>query len=218
MKIMKAILKKNQGRLLVTLASSIVLCGASAYGSLVQINTTSGSVTPGLLSGDGSDAGSLVASIPSVSYTFGSSGGDTGSLATYVYSGDTYNSTLGGLTYVYVLTITTGDLSAIQLTGNWGSTVAVGYGSLGSTPSFAYYPGGTVDFTLSANSGTFYLVVGTASLQWEASSATLIDSGDSTPYKIYAPVPEAPTAMAGMLLLLPLGASTLRILRKSRMA
>ena len=32
------------------------------------------------------------------------------------------------------------------------------------------------------------------------------------------PVPEAPTVIAGMLLLLPLGASTLRILRKTRMA
>ena len=35
---------------------------------------------------------------------------------------------------------------------------------------------------------------------------------------LFTPVPEATTMIAGALLLLPLGASTLRILRKSRMA
>lgn len=77
---------------------------------------------------------------------------------------------------------------------------------------------GTYTLTVSGNSDvtsqatTYYNSLG--SLTAQADLVALTDNGQA----YVVPVPEARSLIAGALLLLPLGASTLRILRKSRMA
>lgn len=66
--------------------------------------------------------------------------------------------------------------------------------------------------------GTFGEVVVRTSLQtWNFSTASVIDGGTAGLIRTYA-VPEPTTMIAGALLLLPFGASTLRFMRKNRTA
>jgi hypothetical protein len=78
---------------------------------------------------------------------------------------------------------------------------------------------GTLTFTFDPYQATsinsVYLIVNTSSAFFGTQNAGVQDDGQSdAPY--LAPVPEPATIMSGALLLLPFGASTLRILRKNR--
>jgi hypothetical protein len=193
----------------------------SANAQLVMATSGGPLVMPGAVAGTGADGGTAIATL-STPFTFGVAGADTGTITTTVYTGDAFNA-LGGLTFIYTISITGGDVATAQMLGTWGATVGLGYGSAGAPVSgFGSLSPGNVNFgvgtTLAVN--TLYLVVGTAGTIYAPSTATLIDSGDSAPLGIYAPsvVPEPTTLIAGLFLMLPLGASTARMIRKNRAA
>jgi hypothetical protein len=70
---------------------------------------------------------------------------------------------------------------------------------------------------VAAGNNTEILVVNTAWTTYETQAGSVID-GHSANVSILAPVPEPTTMVAGALLLLPFGASTIRILRRNRTA
>ena len=134
----------------VLLACSVVagslLCASSANADLILINSpASTSLATGGVAGTGVDSGTLVGGPLSVPFAFGAGGEDTGTLTSAVYSGDTFN-TLGGLTYIYTISVTGGDVNSVQLSGAWGTQVEVGFGMAGSTPSDGAITPGNVSF------------------------------------------------------------------------
>jgi hypothetical protein len=135
----------------------------------------------------------------------------------------------GDLTFIYKLTETgNADIATLALNG-FSSLTQVTVNNLSLTGGAAALQanltaGGTLNFTFSGitGNGNFSdeLVVYTSSKVWGQATANVIDNvtagaADLAPV---APVPEPTTAVAGALLLLPFGASTLRILRKNRTA
>jgi len=210
------------------IGTGAVLAGLIAASTIQSANAqlvlaTSGGplVMPGSVAGTGADAGTPIATL-STPFVFGVGGVDTGTITSTVYTGDTFN-TLGGLTFIYTISITGGDVATAQMLGAWGGSVGLGYGAAGApVTGFGSLSPGNVNFgigtTLAVN--TLYLVVGTAIPAYSLNTATLIDSGDSAPLGIYAPavVPEPTTMIAGLFLMLPLGASTARMIRKNRAA
>lgn len=232
---MKKLMTKNICKLLLpTVAAGAMLCASSACAQLVSEGVGGTAFFTGLtgqVAATGVGGGTLQAST-SGSYAFGTGDIDTGTLASYVYSGDA-NNTLGGLTFIYVLTVTTGDIQSLEVSSaNWGSSVALGYGTsstagvlapvINAPLSGAYTVSGSVDFTYDPNvvAGTYYMVVGTALTSYQLDPTTLIDSSPDGALSEYgpAPVPEASTIMAGALMILPLGIGAFRTLRKERMA
>jgi len=232
----KSIVNKMGKYLIPTTAAGLVLCASTAFGSLATVNNGAGDIS---LSGDvdaNADAtggGSPLASTAATAYTY-DGGADTGTLASYVYGvGVDSANTLGGLTFVYVLTVNANPgllLGELQIGSTssqsyWGSTVEMGYGTgtavapatgslnLDSILNFKWSPESTT-------AGTYYLVVGTAIKTYELSTSTVQDGGASPNITILAPaaVPEASTVMAGALMLLPLGIGAVRALRKERTA
>jgi hypothetical protein len=186
----------------------------TASGSGAIFSSSSGGVASPL-----SDGGTSVVSVSAQPYSFGS--GDTGTLATSVYSGDGYNP-LGGYTYVYTLTISGGVIATAELNGDWGSSVYLGYGKSStsipyggalSSPSLVNLFGGNPGVGGTLGVGTYYFLVGTSSTQVGLSTASLIDGGSQSGISIAVPVPEPTTMIAGAMLLVPFGMSTLRSLR-----
>jgi len=205
-------------------ALALLVCASSASASLVTETaggTATFSASSGNAAGMGLGGGTVINSGGSPTanaYTFGSGGVDTGTLTTYVVQGDA-NNTLGGLTFIYALDITGGDVSSLEVTAGWGSSVELGYGTGGAQPlGGTYTTSGSVNFTLfpPATTGTFYLIVGTAQPNYGPAGATIIDSLPDAAQPTLAPVPEPSTVVAGLLMLLPLGAGAFRALRKER--
>jgi hypothetical protein len=152
-----------------------------------------------------------------------------GSVSTFVYSGDANNS-LGGYTFEYVLTsssLSTDDIARWTLNG-WAGLSSVIVGNVsgsaaatgdrtanGNTVGFQYFVSSPANPGVPIG-GTSTVIVQTGISQWAPSTATLIDG--SSPVVSILAVPEPTTMIAGALLLLPFGASTLRFVRKSRQA
>jgi hypothetical protein len=190
--------------LLVTVFIFASLANATtlAPGNLTGVAPTTGYTEAG---------GTIVGTALTDNYSFGS--GDTGTVTEWVVSGDT-NNTLGGLDFIYQVTVATVDISKINM-GNYGSlttNVATGTGAgcaactgdaAGNlAPDVASNNGfGTITFGSTAfNTGTSKnLVAGQSSyLMYVLTNAPgsvagyigLIDSGSSPTLAGYAPSPE----------------------------
>jgi len=171
---------------------------------------------------------------PALSYNF-TAGLLQGTITSWVVKNDG-NNTLGGLDFVYQVKLTSGDLSQLSLNG-FNSLSSV---NVSDTPGgvFSFLPGSvastagnpaatqadwssnlhfTWDPTALASGTTDLLVVDTASSQFGINTFSGVEDGGGADVSVYA-VPEPTTILAGALLLLPFGASTLRFARKSRVA
>lgn len=158
-----------------------------------------------------------------------------GTISSWVVAGDPSNP-LGGLTFVYqfrnlaasavesIALTGFGGLTAVDVEAIAGSPTYVG-GAIGTAdPAIATFGGGTVTFELfgagiAQNAYTYYMIVNTAATSYGLATGLAQDSFQAAG-TILAPtaVPEVTTAIAGALLLLPFGASTIRILRRNRAA
>ena len=99
-------------------------------------------------------------------------------------------------------------------TGPFSADRSAGVGDLGKTVGFNFNP--IAGHTQLPGGGLSYtLVVHTSLFKYASSLASIVDGGASANVAILA-VPEPTTMIAGALLLLPFGASTLRILRRNR--
>jgi hypothetical protein len=130
----------------------------------------------------------------------------------------------GPITFVYTITQLTGATTGNPITGfNIASFLGAGtinVGSVGAVAGLSVFSatGNTLDFAFSplANGGSATIVVQTGSSTWGFGPGTISDS-QSVNFQSLS-VPEPTTMIAGALLLLPFGASTLRFVRKNRLA
>jgi hypothetical protein len=239
---MKKVTLKKFGKLMIPVAAGgLICCATSAFGALTTVNNGAGDISLAGATDSNPDAfggSGYLATSGAQGYSY-DNGADTGTLDSYVYgAGVDPANTLGGLTFVYVLTVNSNPgqlLGELQIGSTssqsfWGTKVLMGYGSEGSGPTTAVAPAtGSLNLTSILNfkwspetstAGTYYLVVGTAINKYEESTSTVQDGGASQNLNILAPaaVPEASTVMAGALMLLPLGIGAVRALRKERTA
>ena len=217
-----------------TYKTIIAMVAAGLACSAVTSQATMATLTPGTgvpaasvagtsVAGTGSGGGTLFDSMSAQNFSYN---GNTGSIATSVYTSDA-NNPLGGLTFVYTLIVTGGDISSVALNGfGPASMVAVGYGlsSSGIISAESFTTSGVVNFSFQnaitpAIGGAQYLVVGTSLNKDAANGAGFLDGGTfPTLTPILAPVPEPSTVVAGALMLLPFGIGAIRSLRKDRTA
>jgi hypothetical protein len=160
-------------------------------------------------------------------------GGLAGTITSWVVAGDPNNLLFpGGLSFYYQVNntgaVAIGDFAAsgfgampvdvwtINLAAPWDGAL------LGGVSPFAAdrpVPGDAVTFSFSAplalpvGANSWMMVVHTPSVTWGTANGAVID-GFAANATILAPVPEPATMIAGALLLLPFGASTLRFFRK----
>jgi hypothetical protein len=232
----KTIMKKMGKYLIPTTAVGMVLCASPAFGALTTVNNAAGDISlTGATDGNADAHGGVgyLATTGAQSYSY-DGGTDTGTLNSFVYAAgvDSAN-TLGGLTFVYVLSVNSNPsllLGELQIGSTsshsfWGSSVLMGFypSSVVDPASGSLNLDAVLNFKWSPEStqpGTYYVVVGTAMKAYEDSTATIQDGGVSQNMTILAPaaVPEASTVMAGALMLLPLGIGAVRALRKERTA
>ena len=193
--------------------------------------------TPGLDSQ--TSGGAVIASLVGVPYA---NGALSGTVDSFVVSGDPSNPVLlGGLSFYYVIhnsgasevsrfavngfngvDVAPGvDVKVIPVLGGTSPNVAtrsLGLGDLGRTVGFNFTPPPIGYGNLPGSGGLSYtMVVHTSALKYASSLASIVDGGASANVSVLA-VPEPTTMIAGAMLLLPFGASTLRILRRNRMA
>jgi hypothetical protein len=217
------------------IAVCLIFCGSSALG-LTTVNNNGGDIS---LVGS-SDANSDAKAGPGYLATGGvqnfsfDGGADSGTVDSFVYgTGFDPANTLGGLTFVYELTINANPdllLGEMQIGSSssgsyWGSTVQMGYGTSTVLPpaSGSLNLGSILNFRWSPESqdaGTYYIVVGTSLLTYQMTTSTVQDGGTSGPMNVLSPadpVP-APEPSTLALLLLPFGLLAFRAFRKTRMA
>jgi len=182
------------------------------------------SLTPGTGTSNGTATlagGVLFATTGPLAYSFGG-GVDTGTVTTSVYTGVTAN-TLGGLTFVYTIAVTGGDISAIGLnTFNLPSVLVGDLTGLANPSDTSSYAGGVVNFNwlaaLVPGTSPSTVIVGTSSPNDTLGVGDLLDAHPGGSVSILVPVPEPTTIAAGALMLLPFGVGALRSLRKDRIA
>ena len=134
------------------------------------------------------------------------------------------NNSLGGLTFYYILQNSAGsadDIHRITING-WGNAPVMVDNVLGGgvPASIATRANAnTIGFQwesvllMPGYSGSF--VVQTSYQTYDRTLASIIDGGTATAATFApVPIPEASTIVAGALLLLPFGVSTMRVLRK----
>jgi len=202
-------------------AASLVACSIpqSASASLVALSgSATGPLSAQSLAGATTTLGSLGSAVIGASQTISgmNSGVWTANFSAQAY----YNSgSSGPLTFVYTITQLTGD-PGNPLTGfNISSFLGVGpiyVGSIGAVAGLSVYSasGNTLDFGFTGlgNGNSATIVVQTASSVWGYGPGTISDS-QSVNFQSLS-VPEPTTMIAGAMLLLPFGASTLRMLRR----
>lgn len=204
-----------------TISAAVVgLCLAAATTQATVIVPNSVGVVPGAEPAPpsgGTLLGSLTANF--------ANGTQIGTLISRVYSGYSGN-TLGGLTFVYQVSEGSGGdhIATLGLNGFLAAAPIADVGFVvgtGVVPTLADWTLNTFNFHFAPNimSGqtSALLIVNTANKQWGQSTANVIDGTVASTLDL-APVPEPTTMIAGALLLLPFGASTLRILRRNRTA
>jgi hypothetical protein len=164
------------------------------------------------------------------------SGGLSGTLRSWVVLGDISNP-FGGLSFYYQLVTTGSQFTEHVSLNGFGTSLLIdvqtgipaGFpfglpgGSLPTGADRSFFDGGNVvtfDYpafsAVAPGSHSSVMVVNTAYTLFAQNTAGVID-GTATSARIlapFAPVPEPTTIVAGVLLLLPLGASAIRILRK----
>ena len=230
--IMKTTIVKNVAKVFLPAAAGcLMLCATPAFGALTIANTGAGNVGPGFDSSSAATggAGYLATSGPQ-NYSF-DGGADTGTVNSFVYAaGVDPNNTLGGLTFVYVISMNANPsalLGEFEVQGAFGSTVMLGYGASTAAPATGSLSLSSIinySWSTASGGGTYYVVVGTSATSYNSSTATVQDGGASgnltilAPAPMPTPVPEASTVVAGALMLLPLGIGVVRAFRKERTA
>jgi hypothetical protein len=208
-----------------SLAAGLALASSCAFPAQGALLIPGGFVAP--LPGDTPVSGTLVAQL--VSPFFGSNGKYAGTLTSAVWANDGANPYSGGLTYQYTVANNSVSIDAIErltLIGWTDTQTDVGY-VLGGGVAAAYADrsndGDTVGFTWAKWIGTIApgasgsVFIRSDAAAYTTSIANIIDGGiaDAATFAP-APVPEPTTLLAGALLLLPFGASAVRILRKNK--
>jgi hypothetical protein len=225
--IVNKILTVKMGRFLFPAATAcLTLCLSSASAQLSAVNNDGGDIS--LLgssdSGSAATGGSGYLDTSGVQNFSFDGVADTGTLDSFVYgAGVDPANTLGGLTFVYALTLNANPdllLGELQIGSTssgsyWGSSVQMGYGNstvvppatgslnLFSVLNFKWSPEST-------NSGAYYVVVGTSLGNYTTTTATVQDGGSSGALNVLAPedppVPAPEPSSATLLLSLFLGA------------
>jgi len=209
---------KNYKSIIATVAAGLA-CTAASHAALTTVVPGSSfvSILPGNYTQVG---GTVVASLVSGPITATYPGGsDTDTLTTTVYSGDTANP-LGGLTFVYTVDCTVGDVTGLTVDGFYGTVMVSNYaGTSGAAQQVNYGLNGNINFGwgLQTAPSTLIVVVDTA-LSVSAINAANIQDGVAINLQDLAPVPEPTTIAAGALMLLPLGIGAVRSLRKDRVS
>jgi hypothetical protein len=214
------------------LLAGLVFCVPSAKAALAGLTyggpAVTFSATVGNATGNGFGGGTIVPGGTLISpFSFPYTGrtgpaADTGVLDSFVVKGDSYN-TLGGLTFVYKLTMAavSGTLTQVGINDPyWPNSVLVGYGTAGGTPTEATDPSGadTINFYGSFAAGqTYYFLVGTPDNYFIPGTATVQD-GTIGKVNVLVPIPEPTTALAGTLMMVPFGLSVFRRFRKQQSA
>lgn len=213
---------KNYNKVIAAVVAGIVCSAVTSQAALSTITPGNGVVGTGTSVLGIGDGGGSIYDFLSSNYSYN---GNQGTITTTVYSNDSNNPLLG-LTFVYALTVTAGDITTVAL-NDFGSvaSVAVGYGaSSGLIPALENFStSGVVNFSwlnnVTSANGVQYLVVGTSINADSVGGVEFVDGGNfPTLTPILVPVPEPATVVAGALLLLPLGIGAVRSLRKERVA
>ena len=210
-----------------------LLCGLASTSQATFLPPGTGFLFTGLPTDTQVAGGATVASLIGVPYV---NGALSGTVDSYVIVGDGANP-LGGYSFYYVIhnsgvsevsrfavngfnavdVVPGVDAKTIPVAGGTGPFSAdrsAGVGDLGKTVGFNFNP--IAGHTQLPGGGLSYtLVVHTSLFKYASSLASIVDGGASANVAILA-VPEPTTMIAGALLLLPFGASTLRILRRNR--
>ena len=210
----------------------LILSVATSQATFYNLPVPSGAV---LTTASYTPAGTLVLEQgPQVSSYSQGSGAFSGTVTSWALSGDTSNP-LGGLDFLYQIHNTgSTQVEGLSLGGFDSIPVYVGYITTAVLPAATGSVAGTIipaDATRSLSTihwdyigtsltggGTYgdILVVLTGMTRSEFANGSIQDTYSQN-IQILA-VPEPTTMVAGALLLLPFGASTLRILRKNRTA
>ncbi len=151
-------------------------------------------------------------------------GGNVGTLTSWVYSGNS----LGGLTFVYLVTDTGADPVDTLVLNDYSplaGPVDVGYvAGAGVIPFSANWSitGTPINFNFTGPDivpgGHLDLLIVTTSATGYAMNTANVDDGVPALATDYSPVPEPTTVLAGVLLLLPLCVSGYRIVRNRKLA
>jgi len=231
---MKTVIVKKLGKyLLPAAAGGLMCCSTSAFGALTLANTGAGNVGPSLDSSSVATAGSgYEATSGPQNYSF-DGGADVGTVNSFVYAaGADPNNTLGGLTFVYMISMNANPsalLGEFEVSGAFGSEVELGYGTSTYTPVTGSLSLSSIinySWSSATGGGTYYIVVGTSATSYTDSSSSVQDGGSQSGLTVLAPslapvptpVPEASTVVAGILMLLPLTIGAVRAFRKERTA
>jgi len=206
---------KTYNKVIAMVAAGLTCSAITSEASLVTISPPVSSLsiasTSYTVGGTATQVGQLVA-------PYNSGGGDIGSLTSTVYSGDA-NNTLGGLTFVFTETLTSGLFQELSL-GGFSGTIAVGLLSGAIAGDSVTFSGGVLHFNLDSDvtaPTTLQFVVDTSSPIFGNAFGSVQD-GESANVPNLAPVPEPATVAAGALMLLPFGIGALLSLRKDRVA
>jgi hypothetical protein len=217
---------------LTTAVVGLILSVATSQATFYNLPVPSGAVPT---TASYTPAGTLVLEQgPQISVYSQGSGAFSGTVTSWALSGDTSNP-LGGLDFLYQIHNTgSTQVEGLSLGGFDSIVVDVGYITTAVLPVATGSVAGTIipaDATRSLSTihwdyigtsftggGTYgdILVVLTGMTGWEFANGSIQDTYSQN-IQILA-VPEPTTMVAGALLLLPFGASTLRILRKNRTA
>jgi hypothetical protein len=208
---------------LIGLAAVALLCALpqATFASLVTLPNPTPTGTLDISASSATVVGLLVASLSSNFQAPPASGVDfSGTLLSQVYD------TGSGYTFVYTLTEIAGPQAIARLSvAGWLSSEILQVGNLTTSANFAQSAdrtagnlGEVVGFNFNAGLGVgvSQLVIATDLSHYTQTTAGISDGASTTAAALS--VPEPTTMIAGALLLLPFGASTLRILRKTRTA
>lgn len=206
---------KNYKSIIATVAAGLACTAVTSHAALTPISPGASFVS--ILPGNYTEvSGTVVGSLVSGPITGGL---DTDTLTTTVYSGDTANP-LGGLTFVYTLNNTAGDVTGLTVDGFYGNVEVSNYtGTTAAAAQANYGLEGNVNFSwgLEKAPSTLIVVVDT-SLTTVSPNAANIQDSTAINLQDLAPVPEPTTIAAGALMLLPLGIGAIRSLRKDRVS
>ncbi len=196
-------------------AAGLVCTAATSKATLTTITAGGAPVTPPP-SDTSLFSGSPLATTTQ-NYSFGG-GIDTGTIESLVYASGSGN-TLGGYSFEYIVNVTTGDLSALNLNGFDISTALVG-NEAGTIPSsIGLTLNGVINVTWASDllaGHTSTILIDTGVKNYGGDNVGLQDNYPDGGAPILAPVPEPSTVVAGALMLLPFGIGAIRSLRKER--
>ncbi|MGO8763624.1 MAG: hypothetical protein ACLQSR_00635 [Limisphaerales bacterium] len=199
--------------MIIAAAAALIAGGYSAQAQLTTVNPgdNGDSITPSLYTPP-----SNLTEEYSVSQGFDLSGtgtADIGTLVTTVYTGS--GTSTAGETFIYSITLTSGDVTGITANGFLGS-VGVDTTLLGASSS--YITGGVSIVGNDSTSSAQFVVATSVNSYASGEIAFKDNNGGDINSLVPAAVPEASTVMAGALMILPLGIGAFRAVRKERLA